>query len=167
MLRIPRHIHDDLIAHAREGLPLEVCGILGGTGDTVRVMYRMVNAAASSEQFTLEPREQFAVNKALRAQGLSILAIYHSHPASPAHPSSEDIRMAYTPGVSHVIISLADPAGADVASFLIENGQVEQDRLEIVSDDERAYPGNMQAGPPNAPSPDPNSPDHAPDPDTN
>lgn len=138
MLRIPRHIHDGLIAHAREGVPLEVCGILGGIGDTVRVMYPMANADASSEHFTLEPREQFAVYKALRAQGLSIQAIYHSHPASPAHPSAEDIRMAYTPGVSHVIISLADPAGADVASFLIENGQVEQERLHILSDGERA-----------------------------
>lgn len=136
MLRIPRFIHDDLIAHAREGAPLEVCGILGGGGDTVTVMYPMANADASSEHFTLEPQEQFAVNRALRAQGLSILAIYHSHPASPAYPSGEDIRMAYTPGVSHVIISLADPAGADVASFLIENGRVERERLEILSDGE-------------------------------
>lgn len=151
MLRIPRHIHDDLIAHAREGLPLEVCGILGGTGDTVRVMAPMTNADASGEHFTLEPREQFAVNRALRAQGLSILAIYHSHPASPAYPSSEDIRMAYTPGVSHVIISLADPAGAEIKSFLIANGQVEEERLETLSDGEPAYPGNMQACPPTAP----------------
>lgn len=132
MLRMPQQIHDDLIAHAREGLPLEVCGILGGTGDTVMVMNRMTNADASSEHFTLDPKEQFAVYKALRAKELSILAIYHSHPTSPARPSAEDIRMAYTPGVSHVIISLADPAGAVVKSFLIENGAVEQEQLEVI-----------------------------------
>jgi len=134
MLRIPEHIYHELIAHAREGLPLEVCGILGGSGDTVMVMNRMVNADASSEHFTLEPREQFAVYKALRARDLSILAIYHSHPASPARPSEEDIRMAYTPGVSYIIISLADPTGADVKSFLIENGTVEQEQLEIITE---------------------------------
>jgi len=132
MLKIPNSIYINLIAHAREGLPLEVCGILGGTGDTVMVMNRMTNADASSEHFTLDPKEQFAVYKALRAKELSILAIYHSHPTSPARPSAEDIRMAYTPGVSHVIISLADPAGAVVKSFLIENGAVEQEQLEVI-----------------------------------
>ena len=134
MLRIPQHIYDDLIVHAREGLPLEVCGILGGTGDTITVMNRMTNADASSEHFTLEPREQFAVYKALRAKDLSVLAIYHSHPTSPSRPSQEDIRMAYTPGVSHIIVSLADPGRAEVQSFLIENGEVELQQLEVFSD---------------------------------
>ena len=32
MIRIPQAILDDMIAHAREGFPLEVCGILGGGG---------------------------------------------------------------------------------------------------------------------------------------
>jgi proteasome lid subunit RPN8/RPN11 len=136
MLMIPKSIFNELIAHARQGLPLEVCGILGGNGDRVTAMNPMANADASSEHFTLEPQEQFAVHKALRAKGLSILAIYHSHPATPARPSPEDIRMAYTPGVSHVIISLADTTGADVKSFQIVNGTVEQERLEIVSDGE-------------------------------
>ena len=136
MLKIPNSIYNDLIAHARQGLPLEVCGILGGSGDRVTVMNPMTNADADSEHFSLEPEEQFAVCKALRAKDLLILAIYHSHPDTPARPSQEDIRMAYTPGVSHVIISLADPAGADVKSFLIESGTVEQERIEIVPDAE-------------------------------
>jgi proteasome lid subunit RPN8/RPN11 len=138
MLKIPRSIYDDLIARAREGLPLEVCGILGGRGDRVTVMYPMTNADASSEHFTLDAREQFAVNRALRERGASTLAIYHSHPATPAHPSGEDIRLAYTPGVSHLIISLADPAGADVRSFVIEDGRVQRERLEILCDPEPA-----------------------------
>ncbi|MBC7962398.1 MAG: Mov34/MPN/PAD-1 family protein, partial [Steroidobacteraceae bacterium] len=54
----------------------------------------------------------------------SMLAIYHSHPESPARPSDEDIRMALTPGVSHVIISLADPGLPVVKSYRIDQGQV-------------------------------------------
>jgi len=134
MIKIPSSIYNDLIAHAQEELPIEACGILGGTGDTVTVMNRMVNADASSEHFTLEPREQFAVYKSLRARELSVLAIYHSHPTSPARPSAEDIRMAYTPGVSHVIVSLEDPAGPVVKSFLIENGEVEQEQIEVIDE---------------------------------
>ncbi|MBC7961542.1 MAG: M67 family metallopeptidase, partial [Steroidobacteraceae bacterium] len=117
MLHIPNEIHDDLIAHAMEGFPLEVCGILGGSSDTVSAIYRMTNTDASNEHFMMDPREQFTVVKDLRAKGISMLAIYHSHPESPARPSDEDIRMALTPGVSHVIISLADPGLPVVKSY--------------------------------------------------
>lgn len=132
MLQIPKTIHDDLIAHAREGFPLEVCGILGGTGTAVSAMYRMTNTDASNEHFMMDPKEQFAVVKDLRAKGLAMLAIYHSHPESPARPSEEDIRLALTPDVSHVIISLADTATVDVRSYTISSGTVQAEVLEIV-----------------------------------
>jgi len=131
MLKIPVSIHDGLIAHAREGFPLEVCGILGGAGDAVSAIYRMANTDASNEHFMMDPREQFAVVKDLRAKGLAMLAIYHSHPESPARPSEEDIRLALTPGVSYVIISLADPGQPVVKSYKIANGIVDQEPVEI------------------------------------
>ena len=132
MLQIPKDIHDDLIAHAREGFPLEVCGILGGTQDTVSAIYRMANTDASKEHFTMDPREQFAVVKDLRAKGLTMLAIYHSHPESPARPSEEDIRLALTPGVSYVIISLADPLQPVVKSYKIDQGNVFPDDMTTI-----------------------------------
>ena len=132
MLRIPKDIHDDLIAHAREGFPLEVCGILGGTGESVSALYRMTNTDASNEHFTMEPREQFAVVKDLRGKGLAMLGVYHSHPETPARPSEEDIRLAYTPGVSSVIISLADPRQPVVKSYKIDQGRVDQEEIEVI-----------------------------------
>jgi proteasome lid subunit RPN8/RPN11 len=133
MLKIPASIHADLIAHAKEGFPLEVCGILGGAGDTVSACYRMTNTDASNEHFMMDPAEQFRVVKDLRAKGLSMLAIYHSHPETPARPSLEDIRLALTSGVSYVIISLADPAGADMKSYRIEEGNVEPEPIEVLA----------------------------------
>lgn len=132
MLKIPASIHDDLIAHAREGFPLEVCGILGGTGDTVSAIYRMTNTDASNEHFMMEPREQFSVVKDLRAKGLSMLAIYHSHPETPARPSQEDIKLALTPLVSYVIISLADSTNPTVKSYKIHDGNVEPEPIETI-----------------------------------
>ncbi|MBK5275929.1 MAG: M67 family metallopeptidase [Desulfuromonadales bacterium] len=131
MLRIPQNIHDDLIAHAKEGFPLEVCGILGGTGDTVSAIYRMTNTDASNEHFMMDPKEQFSVVKDLRAKGVSMLAIYHSHPESPARPSQEDIRLALTPDVSHVIISLAG-AEPEIKSCKISAGIVQFEPIEII-----------------------------------
>jgi proteasome lid subunit RPN8/RPN11 len=79
----------------------------------------MTNTDASNEHFTMEPREQFSVVKELRARGLSMLVIYHSRPESPARPSEEDIRLALTPGVSYLIVSLQDATQPVVRSFKI------------------------------------------------
>ena len=131
MLRIPQYIHDDIIAHAREGFPLEVCGILGGTDGIVSAIYRMTNTDASNEHFMMEPKEQFAVIKDLRAKGLEMAAIYHSHPETPARPSAEDIRLALTPDVSYVIISLAEFDRPVLKSFRISAGTVSLEEIEI------------------------------------
>ena len=132
MLQIPINIHDDLIAHAKEGFPLEVCGILGGVDESVSAFYRMTNTDASNEHFMMDPKEQFAVVKDLRAKGLAMLAVYHSHPESPARPSLEDIRLALTPGVSHVIISLADSQQPVLKSFKIDQGKVDSEVIEVL-----------------------------------
>jgi proteasome lid subunit RPN8/RPN11 len=131
VILIPKAIHDDMCAHAREGFPLEVCGILGGTNDKVSAIYRMTNTDASNEHFMMEPREQFAVIKELRARELEMLAIYHSHPETPARPSEEDIRLALTPMVSHIIISLADPHQPVVKSYKISQGRADHEDIEI------------------------------------
>ena len=131
MLRISQTIHEDMIAHAKEGFPLEVCGILGGVGESVSTIYRMTNTDASNEHFMMDPKEQFAVIKDLRAKGLAMLAIYHSHPESPARPSVEDIRLALTPSVSHVIISLSDSLHPVVKSFKIDQGEVNSEVIEV------------------------------------
>ncbi|HEY6839131.1 MAG TPA: M67 family metallopeptidase [Geobacteraceae bacterium] len=135
MLKIPRHIHDDIIAHAREGFPLEVCGILGGLDGIVSATFRMRNTDESNEHFMMDPREQFAVIKELRARGLEMLVIYHSHPETPARPSEEDIRLALTPNVSYAIVSLAVPETPVLRSFRITAGRVETEEVEIVDGD--------------------------------
>jgi len=92
----------------------------------------MTNTDRSNEHFMMEPREQFAVMKELRAKGLELLAIYHSHPESPARPSTEDIRLALTPDVSHVIVSLMEPDKPVLKSFRIIAGRVEPEKVDYL-----------------------------------
>jgi proteasome lid subunit RPN8/RPN11 len=132
MLRIPRKLADAVIDHACEGFPLEVCGILGGTGETVSTLFRMTNTDQSNEHFMMAPSEQFAVMKEMRAKGLEMLAIYHSHPESPARPSTEDIRLALTPNVSYVIVSLEEANNPVLKSFRIAAGRVEPEEVEYL-----------------------------------
>ena len=125
MLKIPVTIHQAIVDHAQSGFPLEVCGILGGSGGVVTSHYPMTNTDASNEHFMMDPKEQFAVVKALRLSGEEMLAIYHSHPESPARPSQEDIRLALTPNVCHLIVSLAEWEAPIAKAFRISQGVVE------------------------------------------
>jgi len=129
MIAIPKAIYADMISHAKEGFPLEVCGILGGVSGQVAKIYRMTNTDASNEHFMMDPKEQFAVVKDLRAHNLTMLAIYHSHPETPARPSAEDIRLALTPEVSTVIISLADADTPVMKSYRITGGFVDPEEI--------------------------------------
>jgi len=130
MLTIPQTIIDAIIAHAQRDFPLEACGILGGVDGAVSEQYPMANTDQSNEHFTMEPKEQFAVIKDLRAKGIEMLAIYHSHPETPARPSEEDIRLALTPNVSYVIVSLAGET-PEVKSYRIEGGVVTPEPVSI------------------------------------
>jgi proteasome lid subunit RPN8/RPN11 len=133
MLEIPEKIHQALLAHAETGFPLEVCGILGGLGGVVTSHYPMTNTDASNEHFMMDPKEQFAVVKALRASGEEMVAIYHSHPESPARPSLEDIRLALTPNVCHLIVSLERREAPVAKAFRIDQGVVEPVELKLTA----------------------------------
>ena len=132
MLEIPAHIQKAVVDHARSGFPLEVCGILGGKDGVVASHFPMTNTDASNEHFMMDPKEQFAVVRALRAAGEEMLAIYHSHPESPPRPSQEDVRLALTPEVCHLIVSLMEPEPPVAKAFRINDGIVEP--VEIVFD---------------------------------
>ena len=43
----------------------------------------------------MDPKEQLKAIKDMRANGLTPLGNWHSHPETPARPSQEDIRLAY------------------------------------------------------------------------
>ena len=130
MLTISQQIIDQLFDHAKLGLPEEVCGYLAGTGREVTKQFRMTNVDHSNEHFSFDPAEQFQVLRTSRKEGLTILANYHSHPETPARPSVEDIRLAYDPEISYVIVSLAG-AVPDIKSFIIRNGEVEKEEIQI------------------------------------
>ena len=132
MLKIPGKIYLDIIDHAREGFPLEICGILGGKGDTVSAIYRMVNTDAKSDHFMMDPREQISVMKDLRLKKLEMTAFYHSHPEGPAYPSAEDIRLAFYPDVYSLIISLEEPDSPVLNAYKISGGQAVTIALEVI-----------------------------------
>ncbi len=130
-MKIRRDVYGQIIDHARRALPHEACGYLAGTDGVFTLAYALSNMDQSPEHFSFDPQEQFAAVKAARVKGLEINAVYHSHPATPARPSVEDIRLAFDPDKLYVIVSLADGQN-DVKAFWIKGGQVTIENLEVV-----------------------------------
>jgi len=131
MIKISEQIISELIDHGRNGLPEEVCGYLAGKGREIIKQFRLTNIDHSNEHFSFDPKEQFQVVREVRKLGLEILANYHSHPETPARPSQEDIRLAYDPNISYVIVSLATEL-PDIKSFRIKSGEVEKEEIQII-----------------------------------
>jgi proteasome lid subunit RPN8/RPN11 len=129
-LKIPGDIFEQMVQQAKAEAPIEACGILAGRDGQVEKLYQMINIDQSHDHFMMEPQEQFKVVKDIRAAGLEMLAIYHSHPETPARPSAEDIRLALTPSAIYVIVSLKDSEPVTKA-FLIENNSVTEVPVEI------------------------------------
>lgn len=99
-----------MVRHARALAPVEDCGLLGGTIEdgvkTVEKVFYLTNVDHSAEHFSLDPKEQFAAVRELRAKGWQLLGNWHSHPASPSRPSEEDKRLAFDSKASYFILSL-------------------------------------------------------------
>jgi proteasome lid subunit RPN8/RPN11 len=121
-LVLTESVYERLLEAARRAAPLEACGLLGGTDEAATAFYELTNADSSGEHYSMMPEEQFAAVKDMRAKGIGMLAIWHSHPASPARMSAEDLRLAYTPDIVYVILSLADPGKPDLRGFVVNDG---------------------------------------------
>ena len=137
MTQVERRFVDEMVAHAREDLPNECCGILAGRDGRVLKLYRMTNLAASPFRFDMDPGEIVKVDSEAGDNDWELLAIYHSHTQSEAYPSDTDVRIAggtaqLWPDVRYVLVSLKDADDPQVRSFSIVEGVVAEERLDIV-----------------------------------
>lgn len=132
MIKLSKADFNNMAEHARAELPNEACGLIAGTveGDdkVVKKVYYLTNTDHSREHFSLDPKEQLAAVKDMRAAGLQPLGNWHSHPESPARPSEEDKRLAYDSSASYLILSLAEEPPV-LNSFHIEGNMAEKESL--------------------------------------
>lgn len=129
-MKLPAAIYEAMVAQALAAAPLEACGYLARRDGAVAAQYPLRNTDAASDHFSMDPAEQFQAVRQMRALGQQPAAVWHSHPASPARPSAEDIRLAHDPQLLYVIVSLAG-AAPDVKAFWIRGGAVTPEPVEI------------------------------------
>ncbi|MBI3330726.1 MAG: M67 family metallopeptidase [Candidatus Omnitrophica bacterium] len=131
-LRLPQTLYGEVIAHCLRHHPKEACGYLAGRADgVVQQVYPMTNVEDSSIGYSLDPKEQLQVERAMRQRGQRMVAVYHSHTASDAYPSSVDVSLAISPDISYVLVSLKDRARPVVRSFRIDGLQVAEEPVTV------------------------------------
>ncbi len=113
--------YETILAHARAEKPNEACGLIAGRdiGEERRIekVYLLTNLDHSPEHFSLDPKEQLAAVRDMRASGLQPLGNWHSHPETPSRQSEEDKRLAYDSNASYLILSLMDDENPVLRSF--------------------------------------------------
>ena len=135
MIKISRADFQKMLDRAVSELPNEACGLIAGkiegSDKIIEKVYLLTNIDKSNEHFSLDPKEQLAAIKDMRAAGLSPLGNWHSHPESPSRPSDEDTRLAYDKNASYMILSLMDRENPVLNSFHIEGDEATKEELII------------------------------------
>jgi [CysO sulfur-carrier protein]-S-L-cysteine hydrolase len=117
-MKISQALIDEMVAHAREDLPNECCGMIGGRDGEATKVVRVENAAASPLRYEMDPQGQYDALKAIEDAGDELIGIYHSHTRSAAYPSQTDVNEARMwPEQVYVIVSLEDEEAPDVKGF--------------------------------------------------
>jgi [CysO sulfur-carrier protein]-S-L-cysteine hydrolase len=131
-MKISQSLIDEMVAHAREDLPNECCGMIGGRdGEATRVV-RVENAAASPLRYEMDPQGQYDALKAIEDAGEELVGIYHSHTRSAAYPSQTDVNEAVMwPEQAYVIISLENDEAPDVKAFSLKEMTIADVALDL------------------------------------
>ena len=120
-MNITKSALDAVVAHAREALPGECCGLLIGTPARIDAAHPARNLETGATRFLIDPRDHFAAVHAARESKRFVIGVYHSHPNGPASPSPADLAEASYDDYLYLIVSLAsDPP--TVRLYRLEEG---------------------------------------------
>ena len=131
-MRISQSLIDEMVAHAREDLPNECCGMVGGKRR--RGKRRHPGRQRGGQPAALRDGPAGAVQRAeaIEDEGGELLAIYHSHTKSAAYPSQTDVNQAVAwPEQIYLIVSLADKDAPDVKGYLLKDLRIADAEIAI------------------------------------
>jgi proteasome lid subunit RPN8/RPN11 len=134
-IQIPRKLTSQLLHLAQISPNFEVCGLIGSKNGLPTHCYPIKNSAELPQQhFLLDAGQQISAMTKMRELGEDLFAIYHSHPTSPALPSTHDLELAAYPEALYLIISLNTKGILEMRGFKIDQKTAMEIPL-ILSDD--------------------------------
>ena len=94
VLYVPRRLLRETQAHLEREAPREGVGLWAGRRELERVLPLPNVHPNPLTGYLAEPLALLKALRALEREGLSLLALYHSHPKGPALPSPTDLKEA-------------------------------------------------------------------------
>lgn len=136
MIVFTRSAYDAIVDHAVDGIPHEICGVLGGEYDEDRSVVTRVEPAANVSEtpetrYYMDPAEQLERIDDIEEDGAAVAGFYHSHPAGPTLPSETDADRATWPGYSYVIVALDGQPYVGSWRWSEDTGRFEQEIVRI------------------------------------
>ncbi|MFC0418135.1 Mov34/MPN/PAD-1 family protein [Cytobacillus solani] len=137
-LRIPafeikKAVYEDMILYCQQALPHEACGLLSGPQFNGMNLWKIKNESLNSNRFTMSKESIERTSKNANGIGEKISGIFHSHPSSPAYPSSHDIGNNPYPNLAYLIVSFYK-GKVEVGCFQIIEGKVIPLKLIVVDE---------------------------------
>jgi proteasome lid subunit RPN8/RPN11 len=131
-IRLARSVATEILDQARSNPDEECCGLLAGRDSAIRQMFPARNVAnRPTFAYEIAPKELFLIMREIRAAGLELLGIHHSHPRGNNQPSPRDVERAYYPDVAYFIISPHPDAPRPIRAYSIRDGQWTERKIEI------------------------------------
>ncbi len=137
-MEIVKSALDAIIAHAREGVPNECCGLLIGRPGRIETALRARNLEESPTRFLIDPLDHFTAIRMARMNGVAVVGVYHSHPNGPLHPSPRDSAEATYKEYVYLIV-VPDGGGSEtqephVGAFRLDKGNFSEVPLVTVAE---------------------------------
>jgi proteasome lid subunit RPN8/RPN11 len=124
VIRLPRTLVNQLLRLAQISPEREVCGLIGARAGLATTCYPVTNIAEMPAiRYELDPRQQIDAMHRMRERNEELFAIYHSHPSSPAEPSSTDKILATYPDALYLIISLNIEGVLEMRGFRLRSNR--------------------------------------------
>jgi proteasome lid subunit RPN8/RPN11 len=136
-VRITQPAFDQVRAHAADGYPNEICGMLitARGDDLVTEVRRVRNAVVerARDRYEMDPRDQIRIQRECDESSLEIAGYYHSHPDHPARASITDSQRSWA-GPVYLIVSCVKGAVVEANAFVAEldGGPMRQEPFEVV-----------------------------------
>lgn len=119
-IQISRKLTNELLHLAQISPQAEICGLVSAKNNQPVRCYPIKNVAAQpQQQFLLDAEQHIAAMKTMREHSEELFAIYHSHPTSPAIPSTTDLDLAAYDDALYLIISLNTKGVLEMRGFHI------------------------------------------------
>ncbi|MEZ4866823.1 MAG: M67 family metallopeptidase [Caldilineaceae bacterium] len=126
-VQLPHNLYNEIIAHAREGKPEEICGIIRGRGLNAYELIRGQNVAEDRVNNYEVDVQTLLMQFKFEEENDEMMGIYHSHPISVAYPSATDAWNAHYPESIYFICSLEYDDAPVIRAFRMVPHYIEVD----------------------------------------